>query len=228
MLVTGFPAGMFQTNCYVLALEDSGECVVVDPGQDAEGPLRTLMAESGVTPAAVLLIHGHLDHIWSAQPLCDSFGIPAYVHPDDRHMLADPASGLGKSLGAFLAGMEFREPGTVKDLRDGDVLEVAGIEFHVDHTPGHTAGSVVLRTTVDTADGDLLVALTGDTLFAGSVGRTDLPGGSHGQLLASIAGKLLPLPDSTVVLPGHGESTTIGRERRSNPFLAGASATGQV
>lgn len=220
MLVTGFPAGMFQTNCYLLAADGAAECVVVDPGQDAAGPLRTLMAEAGVSPAAVLLTHGHLDHTWSAQQVCDEFGIPAYIHPDDRHMLADPASGLGPSLGGVVAGMEFQEPGTVKDLRDGEVLELAGIEFRVDHTPGHTRGSVVLRVTAQTAQGPVEVAFTGDTLFAGSVGRTDLPGGDHRAMLASIAGKLLPLPDSTVILPGHGESSTIGAERASNPFLA--------
>jgi hydroxyacylglutathione hydrolase len=219
--VTGFPAGMFQTNCYILAQDDAAECVVIDPGQDAVEPLKKLLAKEGLAPVAVLLTHGHLDHIWSAQPVCDEFGIPAYIHPDDREMLSDPARGIGPGLSQFIAGIEFQEPGTVKDLADGDTLELGGIEFRVDHTPGHTRGSVVLTVPVETAEGPLDVAFTGDTLFAGSVGRTDLPGGSHEQLLASIASKLLPMPDSTVILPGHGETSTIGRERAANPFLVG-------
>ncbi|MCW4353244.1 MBL fold metallo-hydrolase [Hoyosella sp. YIM 151337] len=222
MRVMGFPAGMFQTNCYVVALDDEQECVVIDPGQDALEPLKQVFAEHALSPVAVLLTHGHLDHTWSVQPLCDEFGIPAYIHPDDREMLARPSTGLGPQLSGFVADSDFTEPGTVKDLSDGDKLELAGIEFTIDHTPGHTRGSVVARTTVGgagTVDGPRAIVFTGDTLFAGSVGRSDLPGGSHEQLLAAIADKLLPLEDDTVILPGHGGTSTIGRERAANPFL---------
>lgn len=222
MLVTGFPAGMFQTNCYILAQDNAKECVVVDPGQDAAEPLVEFLTGSDLTPRAVLLTHGHLDHMWSAQPIADRYGIPVYIHPDDRAMLTDPLQGMGSSLAPFLDGVEFVEPQQVVEFGDGDEIEHAGIEFVVDHTPGHTRGSVVLRTRTTTPDGVALnVALTGDTLFQGSIGRTDLPGGDHAQLLDSIARKLLVLDDGTNILPGHGGSSTIGQERVSNPFLTG-------
>ncbi|MEE2032717.1 MBL fold metallo-hydrolase [Rhodococcus chondri] len=222
MLVTGFPAGMFQTNCYILAQDNAKECVVVDPGQDATEPLVEFLTGSDLTPRAVLLTHGHLDHMWSAQAVADRFEIPTYIHPGDRHMLADPGVGLGSSLAPFLEGHTFTEPHDVVELADGDEIEYAGIEFIVDHTPGHTPGSVVLRTRATLSDGaEVQVALTGDTLFQGSVGRTDLPGGSHEQLLSSIAEKLLVLDDGTNILPGHGGASTIGQERASNPFLVG-------
>ena len=222
MLVTGFPAGMFQTNCYILAQDNAKECVVVDPGQDAAEPLVEFLTGSDLTPRAVLLTHGHLDHMWSAQPIADRYGIPVYIHPDDRAMLTDPLQGMGSSLAPFLDGVEFVEPQQVVEFGDGDEIEHAGIEFVVDHTPGHTRGSVVLRTRTTTPDWAALnVALTGDTLFQGSIGRTDLPGGDHAQLLDSIARKLLVLDDGTNILPGHGGSSTIGQERVSNPFLTG-------
>ncbi|CRK52983.1 putative enzyme [Rhodococcus sp. RD6.2] len=223
MLVTGFPAGAFQTNCYILAQDGASECLVVDPGQNAAEPLIEFLDKQSLTPAAVLLTHGHLDHTWSVEPVCEKFGIPAYIHPDDRYMLSDPLRGTGAALSAMIGDAEFREPSRVVELADGDVLDLAGITITVDHTPGHTQGSVVLRTTVDTDQGVVPLALTGDTLFAGSIGRSDLPGGNHDQLLASIAAKLLVLDDATAVLPGHGGATSIGQERASNPFLVGLS-----
>ena len=222
MLVTGFPAGMFQTNCYILAQDNAKECVIVDPGQDAAEPLVEFLTGSDLTPRAVLLTHGHLDHMWSAQPVADRYGIPVYIHPDDRMMLTDPLQGMGSSLAPFLDGVEFVEPQQVVEFGDGDEIEHAGIEFVVDHTPGHTRGSVVLRTRTTTPDGAALnVALTGDTLYQRSIARTDLPGGDHAQLLDSIARKLLVLDDGTNILPGHGGASTIGQERVSNPFLTG-------
>ncbi|QBJ98323.1 MBL fold metallo-hydrolase [Rhodococcus sp. ABRD24] len=225
MLVTGFPAGMFQTNCYILAQDDLKECVVVDPGQDAAEPLAQFLAESELEPKAVLLTHGHLDHTWSVEPVCERYAIPAYIHPEDRYMLSDPSRGIGPQMNQFIAGMQFREPSSVIELADSDEFEVAGIEFVVDHTPGHTQGSVVFRTELLTDDGPLQVALTGDTLFQGSIGRSDLPGGNHEQLLSSIARKLLVLDDRTAVLPGHGGSSSIGQERAANPFLVGLTAS---
>jgi hydroxyacylglutathione hydrolase len=225
VLVTGFPAGMFQTNCYILAHDDSGECVVVDPGQDAAEPLMQFLAQSELEPKGVLLTHGHLDHTWSVHPVCEHYGIPAYIHPEDRYMLTDPGRGIGSSMSQMIAGVEFREPAEVIEIADGDELTVAGIDFVVDHTPGHTQGSVVFRTELETEDGPLQVALTGDTLFQGSIGRSDLPGGNHDQLLQSIARKLLVLDDTTAILPGHGGSSSIGQERASNPFLVGLTAS---
>ncbi|MEV0946502.1 MBL fold metallo-hydrolase [Rhodococcus sp. NPDC049939] len=225
MLVTGFPAGMFQTNCYILAQDDARECVVVDPGQDAAEPLFEFLAKSTLTPTAVLLTHGHLDHVWNAYDVCEKFGIPAYIHPEDRYMLSDPGRGIGPTMQPFIAGLDFIEPKEVIELADGDSIERAGISFAVDHTPGHTQGSVVFRTRVEGENGPLDIALTGDTLFQGSIGRSDLPGGNHEQLLQSIADKLLILGDETAVLPGHGGSSSIGAERKSNPFLAGLSGS---
>jgi len=221
VLVAGFPAGSFQTNCYVLAPQEGGQCVVVDPGQDAVEPLNELLRRHRLDPVAVLLTHGHLDHTWSVYPVCDGDDLPAYIHPLDREMLSDPAKGMGPQIHAMLGGMQFREPREVRAMGDGDALDLGGISLAVDHTPGHTEGSVVFRSTVETDEGPTQVLLAGDTLFAGSIGRTDLPGGDHETMLASLRDKLLPLEDSTVVLPGHGPTTTIGRERVSNPFLNG-------
>lgn len=221
MLVTGFPAGMFQTNCYILAQPNARECVVVDPGQDAAESLVEFLTHSNLTPTAVLLTHGHLDHVWSAHAVCEKYAIPAYIHPEDRYMLSDPGRGIGPTMKPFIEGMTFVEPSEVIELADGDNVDQAGISFAVDHTPGHTGGSVVFRTQADSEDGSLAVAITGDTLFQGSIGRSDLPGGDHEQLLRSIATKLLILGDDTAVLPGHGGSSSIGEERRTNPFLAG-------
>lgn len=236
MLLTGFPAGMLACNCYVLAPRKGSDAIVVDPGQRAMGTLRRILDENRLTPAAVLLTHGHIDHIWSAQKVADTYGCPAFIHPEDRHMLADPIRGLGPRLGQLALSALFREPKQVVELdRDGAVLDFGGLEVTVDHTPGHTRGSVVFR--VDNAGGlgvppsrrrggersdpGMSMAFTGDTLFKQSVGRTDLPGGSGNALLSSIVEKLLVLDDDTLVLPGHGESSTIGLERRTNPFLEG-------
>jgi hydroxyacylglutathione hydrolase len=166
----------------------------------------------------VLLTHGHIDHIWSAQKVADTYGCPAYIHPEDRFMLTDPIKGFGPRLGQIAFGALFREPKQVVELdRDGDKVDIGDTVVTIDHTPGHTRGSVVFRVAGDGAE----IAFTGDTLFRQSVGRTDLPGGSGRDLLGSIVTKLLVLDDDTVVLPGHGEKSTIGFERRANPFLEG-------
>jgi hydroxyacylglutathione hydrolase len=217
VLVAGFPAGSFQTNCYVVAPGAAAACVVVDPGQDAVEPLEALLAEHRLTPVAVLLTHGHFDHTFSVSPVCDGHDVPAWIHPEDRAMLADPMKGFSREAAAFFGGrVEMREPREVRTLDDGATLELAGLTLRVDHTPGHTRGSVVFTT--DTEEG-VEVILAGDTLFAGSIGRTDLPGGDHAQMLVSLRDKLLTRDDSAVVLPGHGPTTTVGRERASNPFL---------
>ncbi|MBO0865072.1 MAG: MBL fold metallo-hydrolase [Mycobacterium sp.] len=221
MLISAFPAGLLQCNCYVLAPQPGADAIIVDPGQGAMGPLRRILDENRLTPAAVLLTHGHIDHIWSAQKVSDTFGCPAYIHPEDRFMLTDPIKGFGPRLGQLLFSAMFREPKQVVELdRDGDKLDLADITVAVDHTPGHTRGSVVFRVSGDASE----VVFSGDTLFERSVGRTDLFGGSGRDLLTSIVDKLLVLDDKTVVLPGHGPKTTIGAERRFNPFLEGLGA----
>jgi hydroxyacylglutathione hydrolase len=218
VLITGFPAGMLACNCYVLAQRAGADAIVVDPGQRALGPLRRILDENRLTPAAVLLTHGHVDHIWSAQKVADTYGCPAYIHPQDRFMLSDPIKGFGPRFGQIAFGALFREPKQVLELdRDGDELDIGGVVVMVDHTPGHTRGSVSFRVEGDGTE----VVFTGDTLFRQSVGRTDLPGGSGRDLLGSIMTKLMVLHDDAVVLPGHGEKSTIGFERRANPFLEG-------
>ena len=217
MLVTGFPAGAFAANCYLVAPAPGEECVIIDPGQDAERGIEELLNRYRLKPIAVLLTHGHIDHMWSVAPVCGAKGIPAYVHPDDRALLSDPGKGLDLMVKQqFLGGMTFSEPDDVKALEDGEVVPLAGLDFRVGHTPGHTPGSVTFRSGAD----DLDALFTGDLLFAGSIGRTDLPGGDHGMILKSLA-RTLTLPDETIVLPGHGPQTTIGDERRTNPFLTG-------
>ncbi|HEX5255202.1 MAG TPA: MBL fold metallo-hydrolase [Mycobacterium sp.] len=221
MLITGFPAGMLQCNCYVLAQRPGTDAVIVDPGQRAMGPLRNILDKHRLTPAAVLLTHGHIDHMWSAQKVSDTYGCPTYIHPEDRFMLTDPIYGLGPRLAQMVAGAFWREPKQVVELdRDGDKLDLGSVTVNVDHAPGHTRGSVVFRVLEASTDGTDVV-FSGDTLFERSVGRTDLFGGSGRDLLTSIVDKLLALDDATVVLPGHGNSTTIGAERRLNPFLEG-------
>jgi hydroxyacylglutathione hydrolase len=277
VLIAGFPAGSFATNCYVVAPGPGEECIIIDPGQDAERGVTELLAEYRLRPVAVLATHGHVDHIWSVAPVCGARGIPAYIHPADRALLSDPAKGFPLQVGQQLfRGLTFTEPDDVVALADGMTLRLAGVELVVDHAPGHTPGSVTFRTGhqgepeephpdgaqgaatgergLEAAGGsggssprasgtqgavteerDLeaaggsggssprasTVLFSGDLLFAGSIGRTDLPGGDYPTILDSLSRVCLVLPDDTLVLPGHGAQTTIGAERATNPFLAG-------
>jgi hydroxyacylglutathione hydrolase len=221
VLVTGFPAGSFAANCYVVAPAPGEECVIVDPGQDAQRGIEELLARYRLKPIAVLLTHGHMDHVWSVAPVCGAKGIPAYIHPDDRELLTDPARGLALNVGQQLfGGITFSEPDDVRELAEGATLTLAGCAFTVGHVPGHTPGSVTFRADEAPDGHDYASTLfSGDLLFAGSIGRTDLPGGDHQAMQRSLA-RTLTLPDEVLVLPGHGPQTTIGAERRGNPFLA--------
>ncbi|HEX3789359.1 MAG TPA: MBL fold metallo-hydrolase [Pseudonocardiaceae bacterium] len=217
MLVVGFPTGALQANCYLLAAGEGEPCVIVDPGQDAVEPVTDALRQHRLSPVAVLLTHGHFDHCFSVAPICDGNDVPAFVHPDDRELLSDPLRGISRESAAFFGGnLEMREPTEVRELADGILLDLGGLRLTVDHTPGHTKGSVTFRSGAPEG-GQLLLA--GDTLFAGSIGRTDLPGGNSRRMVESLRDKLLTLHDDTVVLPGHGPTTTIGRERATNPFL---------
>lgn len=198
---------------------------MVDPGEGAEQPLDDLLRQHRLDPVAVLLTHGHFDHIFAVTPVCDGNDIPAWIHPEDRVLLSDPLRALSADARQFFGGrVQLREPREVCLLADGMSLELAGLTLTVDHTPGHTRGSVTFRSVADDGPGWLV---SGDTLFAGSIGRTDLPGGDHEQMLTSLRNKILVLDDDTTVLPGHGPTTTIGRERISNPFLDGLAAPGR-
>jgi hydroxyacylglutathione hydrolase len=223
VLVVGFPAQAFATNCYVLAPAAGEECLVVDPGVGVEPLLDDVLREHRLRPVAVVLTHGHVDHIFSVAPVCGARDVPAYIHAEDRYRLSDPEASLGPALRAALGGpLTWTEPSDVRALEDGATLALAGLELVVDHAPGHTEGSVMFRTAG--TGGSPPRCWSGDVLFAGSIGRTDLPGGDPVAMHRSLQHKVLPLPDETVVFPGHGEATTIGRERKVNPFLRAVAA----
>ena len=213
MLVRRIVARAFETNCFIVAPAAGEECVIIDPGVGVEDAVDEVLREERLKPTAVLLSHGHLDHVFAVVPVCGSKGVPALIHPSDREMMADHGKAFGLPAGTPIFGrVKFGEPDDVRLLTDGETLQLAGLQLVVDHTPGHTPGSVTFR-----AEDRLF---SGDLLFRGSVGRTDLPGGSYEQLLASIARTVLPLPDETRVHCGHLDDTTVGLERATNPFLA--------
>ena len=217
MLIRSFPAGAFGTNCYAVATGPRAECVVVDPGMDAVEPLARMLAEDGLKPVAVVLTHGHLDHTFSVVPVCEGYDIPAYLHPADSGMLSDPARWHGPQLAPLITGVRLPDPTDVKPLDDGAVLSLAGVELTVRHAPGHTEGSTLYLLDA----GEERVAFTGDVLFAGSVGRTDLPGGDPGTMAATLREVVGTLPPGTHVLPGHGPATRVDVELATNPYLAG-------
>lgn len=221
MLIAGFPAGPWGTNCYVAATQAGAECVIVDPGKDAADGVAEVVREHKLKPVAVLVTHGHVDHMWCVAPVAGAYDAAAYIHPADRHLLADPMAGMSQESTQLLLGgkYEFAEPDRVEEIRDGAVLELAGLSITVDHAPGHTPGSITFRTPYTLQPDVSQLMFSGDLLFAGSIGRTDLPGGDWEQMQESLRAKVLTLPDDVVVLPGHGEQTSIGRERQVNPFL---------
>lgn len=229
MLIAGFPAGPWGTNCYVAATGPGSECVVIDPGKDAAEGVAEVVREHRLKPVAVLVTHGHVDHMWCVAPVAGTYDATAWIHPADRHLLADPMAGMSRETTQMLLGgrYEFAEPDDVQELSDGQDLELAGLRFVVDHTPGHTEGSVTFRSPYQRQDVSE-VMFSGDLLFAGSIGRTDLPGGDHPTMLRSLASKVLTLPDDVVVLPGHGEQTSIGRERATNPYLLDLLSSGDA
>ena len=225
MLVTGFPAAAFATNCYVVAPAAGQDCVIVDPGIGVLDQLAEVLAEHRLRPAAVLLTHGHFDHVYSVTPVCGAHGVAAVIHPDDAYRLKDPLRTLDPALVAmfeqqFGQAATWAEPEDVRVVGDGDLLELAGLSWRVLHAPGHTEGSVMF--TLDQVPDGIearSTVLSGDVLFAGSIGRTDLPGGDHAAMVRSLREKVLALPDDALVLPGHGPATSIGRERGTNPYL---------
>ncbi|WP_026115860.1 MBL fold metallo-hydrolase [Nocardiopsis kunsanensis] len=225
MLIAALPSGPLAANCYVLAPAEGGECVVVDPGQEAAGQVDKALAEHRLTPVAVLLTHGHFDHVWSAAEIADARGLPVYLHPEDRGLLTDPTagvdSGFAAQLSALLGTGPFSEPEDLREAVDESTLTLAGLQIGVQHTPGHTPGSVVY--TVTTEDG-VPVVFAGDLVFAGSIGRTDFPGGDDAAMKRSLADAVLARSDDTRLMPGHGPGTTVERERATNPFLRQASA----
>lgn len=213
--------GMWQANCYVLGDASLGTAVVVDPGQDGGPDVLRLLASRGAGCEAILLTHGHIDHIWSVPELARRLDVPVLLHPGDRWLWDDPAAGFGDLPPDTLRtqlGLDWDPPTErLEDLRDGQTLSFAGMRLRVRHTPGHTPGSCVFH--LADASGDDPLLLSGDLIFAGSVGRTDFPRGSWQDQMDAIARVVLPLEDRTVVRSGHGPQTTVGVERATNPFL---------
>jgi hydroxyacylglutathione hydrolase len=220
VLIASFPSGPWQTNCYVLAAGPGEPCLIIDPGQGSASAVREVVAENRLLPAAVLLTHGHIDHVWSVTPIARGFGIPALIHGDDRYRLNDI---IEKSVmfnadqlrSMMQSDLDLTEPDDVQVLTDGQELEIIGLSVQVVHAPGHTEGSVVFTLPAEST------MFSGDVLFAGSIGRTDLPGGDSNAMVASLAKVLALAPDDMRVLPGHGDETTIAHERSTNPYLQG-------
>ncbi len=213
MLVRSHIAPMFATNCWIIADQPGGECIIVDPGMtDIRAEVEMIIEQEGLKPVAALLTHGHLDHTFSIVPLADGYQIPTYIHSEDRRYVSQPAGILSPEFTAQIEGMDFQEPSQLLNLKDGDSLEITGIKIRAIHAPGHTRGSLMFMLNDD-------VLISGDVLFAGSIGRTDLPSGSPADMRNTLIKKILPLSDDVRVLTGHGKETTIRAERKHNPYL---------
>ncbi len=211
MLIDGAPLWVAGTNCWVVAPEAGSQAIVVDAPPDPDG-VAALLGRHGLTPVALLVTHGHVDHVGGAGAVVERFTIAAYLHPDDEWLAADPASQLRSLMGMEPPG-DFAPPERFAVLSDGQSLAPGGIDVRVLHTPGHTPGHCCF---LIPGEG---VLFSGDQLFAGSIGRTDLPGGDYDTLMASMARLVTEVPGDTVVFPGHGPTTTLARELATNPFL---------
>jgi len=201
MILETIVVGEMEANCYIFGSDEEREVVLIDPGADYE-KLSAFIKNRGLLPKFIVNTHGHIDHIGANH----RFNLPILIHRLDADFLSDPQLNL-----SVLSGRGYRSPRAARLLEEGDSIEVADIELKVIHTPGHTPGGISLRYE------DLI--FTGDTLFKGGVGRTDLPYASGEQLLSSIKEKLLTYDDQTIIYPGHGPISTIAKERRENPYL---------
>jgi glyoxylase-like metal-dependent hydrolase (beta-lactamase superfamily II) len=204
---------MYATNCWVIATEPGAECIIVDPGMpDVSHQLTEILEKHNLKPVAVIATHGHLDHTFSIQPIADGYGIATYIHSEDRAFLAQPEKLISPEFAATISQMSFLEPQEVREVRNGDQIELVGLSFKAIHAPGHTRGSLMFEVSNE-------VLISGDVLFAGSIGRTDLPTGSAKEMEETLRKKVLTLDDHLRVLTGHGVETTIGSEKASNPYL---------
>jgi glyoxylase-like metal-dependent hydrolase (beta-lactamase superfamily II) len=211
MLTVRVPAWLAETNAYILAEESGGQAVVVDAPPDPDA-IGAVLIQHDLTLSAVILTHGHIDHTGGSGELARATGASVYVHPDDDFLTLHPLEQLRAMFGMTPPGV-YDVPEKFEAMSDGDRIRLAGLEFEVRHTPGHTPGHCCFYLEQEET------LFSGDQLFAGSIGRTDLPGGSLAALMTSMDQKVMVLPDHTRVLPGHGPETTIGRERTGNPFL---------
>lgn len=222
MFLASFATGYWQANCYVAAAPGSEKCVIIDPGQDAATAVQSVISENRLEPRAILLTHGHFDHVADAAALADIYNVAVYVHSADKHLLSDPAAGLGPDGAAVVrrvVGETMTPPARIELYRPGLPLGLAGLQFSIDHAPGHTPGSVLLGLDYSGHPSIRRVVFSGDVVFAGSVGRTDLPGGDAAVMKRTLSDVVLALSDATALLPGHGEQTTMAHERVTNPYL---------
>ena len=218
-MIEGIPLWVASTNAWIVAPDGpGGECVVVDAPPDPTTIVERIK-HHGLKLVALLSTHGHLDHIGGMGTVSrsgDNGDIPVHIHDGDRHMILDPVGTSGGFASMLGDELDLRPPELLYGLDDGERVKGAGMEFTAIHTPGHTQGSVCFELKME---GNQPILFSGDHLFAGSIGRTDMPGGSFEQLMHSMAEKILPMADETAVLPGHGPTTTVGRERVTNPFI---------
>ncbi|MDR0435833.1 MAG: MBL fold metallo-hydrolase [Propionibacteriaceae bacterium] len=223
MFIASFATGPWQANCYLIRRDTAPETVVIDPGVDAADVVKGVLDEHGWTLAGVLCTHGHVDHIAEAALLANQSEVPMWLHSADDYMLTTPSAGIGADsvplMKQLFGADELPAPTRREDLKGVASLEIAGITFQVTHTPGHTPGCVVFTVTDDRGDAEGDIAFVGDLVFAGSIGRTDLPGGDPARMTRSLREVVLSWGDATKLLPGHGEITALGRERTVNPYL---------
>lgn len=225
MFISSFASGQWQSNCYLVGASAApgSDCVIVDPGWGSDKMARKLVERHKVRPVAILLTHGHIDHVGSAASLAAEYEIETWIHPADRKLLREPGSGLPRDWAPMLKLMigkeSLPEPWLVKELEDKTELDLGGVGFSLRQAPGHTPGSVLALCDYPDDPETAGVLFSGDVLFAGAIGRTDLPGGDSFQMGRSIETEILTLDDSIVALPGHGSQTSIGRERATNPYL---------
>jgi hydroxyacylglutathione hydrolase len=233
--VVGVPLGRWQTNCWVVGDYDRGECVIIDPGETGAEVVPQILEHTGARCTGILVTHGHLDHFWSVPQLARELDVPVLLHPEDRYLWDSPISGFAEGSGPEMLKAQFGlvwepEDERVRDVKDGERVTFAGIDFDIEHNPGHTPGHVTFLGrdltgasldfalgSADAASPDVL--FSGDLIFAGSIGRTDFPRGSTADIMRSLARTVLPLQDDTLILSGHGTDTTVGRERLTNQFL---------
>ncbi len=222
MLVDRVVAPYFETNCWIVSTGTGSECIIVDPGMEKPnlvGAILDKVAKHNLKPVAVLITHGHIDHFFSLVPLTKEIPLTTFVSKEDRFLLADPFQALMKNgpaqqLIASFGERDFKEPDDLIELSDFSTFDVAGLSIECLLAPGHTQGSMMFI-----VDDQQLIS--GDVLFAGSIGRTDLPTGSATQMRKTLKERVLTLKDHLNVLPGHGQQTTIANERRNNPYLQG-------
>jgi len=223
VFLASFATGHWQANCYVVAAPGIADCVVIDPGQDAAPSVRQVLSEHQLRPKGILATHGHFDHVANAAEIADDFNVPLWIHSADRDLLTEPGAGLGADGAALvrqLLSEPMVEPARVEEFDDLDELSIARLNFSVTHAPGHTEGSVLLGLDYNGRNSQInRIVFSGDVVFAGSIGRTDLPGGDQRAMSRTLREVVLPLPDTVALLPGHGPQTTMARERATNPYL---------